>query len=355
MNPAASSLAGGAEGVVPEAPPLAPQPVPGLPPVPIAKLALSVVVPFYNEEANIVPWYQALTVVLTELALPYEIVAVDDGSRDGTFARLRELHLADRRLKVLRFRRNFGQTAALSAGFDHVSGEVVVTMDGDLQNHPEDIPRLLAKIDEGYDIVSGWRVKRQDAQLTRVWPSRIANALVSLVTGVHLHDYGCSLKAYRSEVAKGIRLYGDLHRFIPAVASYMGTAVAEIPVEHSPRRAGKSNYGLWRTVRVLLDLVAVRFFLSFLTKPIQIFGFLGLISGGLGTLLGLYLAYLKIFLGESIGSRPLLFLAGLLILVGVQFIVLGLLGEVLTRVYYEVQGKRTYVIRERLGLVSDET
>ena len=315
---------------------------------------LSVVVPFYNEEANVLPWYGSLTKVLAESGLSCEVIAVDDGSTDGTFARLRQLHLVDPRLRVIRFRRNFGQTAALSAGFDHAKGDVIVTMDGDLQNHAEDIPRLLQKLDEGYDIVSGWRVKRQDARLTRILPSKIANALISRVTNVRLHDYGCSLKAYRREVVKGIRLYGDLHRFVPAVASYMGTAVAEIPVEHSPRRAGKSKYGIWRTTRVVLDLVAVRFLLSFLTRPIQIFGLLGLICGGIGGLLGLYLGYVKVFLGQSIGDRPLLMLAGLLILVGVQFIVLGLIGEVLTRVYYEAQGKRTYVIREYLGIPSNE-
>lgn len=319
-----------------------------------ARVDLSVVVPFYNEEANVLPWYEALAKVLAELGRSYEIIAVDDGSADATFARLREIHLVDPRLRVIRFRRNFGQTAALSAGFDHANGDVIVTMDGDLQNHAEDIPRLLQKIDEGYDVVSGWRVKRQDAKISRVVPSRIANYLISGVTGVKLHDYGCSLKAYRGDVVKGIRLYGELHRFIPAVVSWMGTRTAEIPVEHSPRRAGKSKYGIWRTTRVVLDLVAVRFLLSFLAKPIQIFGLLGLVCGGLGGLLGLYLAYVKFFLGESIGSRPLLFLAGLLILVGVQFVVLGLLGEMITRVYYEVQGKRTYVIRERLGISSSE-
>ena len=319
-----------------------------------ARVDLSVVVPFYNEEANVLPWYEALAKVLGALGRSYEIIAVDDGSADATFARLREIHLVDPRLRVIRFRRNFGQTAALSAGFDHANGDVIVTMDGDLQNHAEDIPRLLQKIDEGYDVVSGWRVKRQDAKISRVVPSRIANYLISGVTGVKLHDYGCSLKAYRGDVVKGIRLYGELHRFIPAVVSWMGTRTAEIPVEHSPRRAGKSKYGIWRTTRVVLDLVAVRFLLSFLAKPIQIFGLLGLVCGGLGGLLGLYLAYVKFFLGESIGSRPLLFLAGLLILVGVQFVVLGLLGEMITRVYYEVQGKRTYVIRERLGISYSE-
>jgi glycosyltransferase involved in cell wall biosynthesis len=352
VNPVVSSATGGREELVVAAP--GPEPAVGLAVDGAAKPVISIVVPFYNEEANVVAWHKALSAVLGAMALPYEIIAIDDGSRDTTFARLRELHLADPHLKVVRFRRNFGQTAALSAGFDHAVGDVIVTMDGDLQNHPEDIPRLLSKLDEGYDIVSGWRVKRQDAKLTRILPSRIANALISSVTGVRLHDYGCSLKAYRSEVVKGIRLYGDLHRFIPAVASYMGTAVAELPVEHSPRRAGKSKYGLWRTVRVLLDLVAVRFLLSFLTKPIQVFGLLGLICGGLGALLALYLGYLKVFLGESIGDRPLLMLAGLLIIIGVQFVVLGLLGEVLTRVYYEVQGKHTYVVREMLGLTNEE-
>jgi len=310
---------------------------------------LSVVAPLYNEEANVLQWYTTLIEALEPLRLPFEVIAVDDGSTDGTFAELRALHLSDRRLHVIRFRRNFGQTAALSAGFDHARGDVIVTMDADLQNHAEDIPRLLKKLDEGYDIVSGWRVKRQDAPLSRVLPSRIANFVISTVTGVKLHDYGCSLKAYRSDVAKGIRLYGELHRFIPAIASWMGTEIAEIPVEHSPRRGGKSKYGIRRTPRVMLDLVTVRFLLTFLTKPMQVFGLLGLTCGGAGGLLGLYLAYLKLILGEDIGGRPLLLLCVLLVIVGVQFVVLGLIGEIITRVYYEVQGKPIYVIRERLG------
>ena len=313
-----------------------------------APVDVSVVVPFYNEAENVDAWYAAVTQAMDRTGLSYEMVAVDDGSRDETFARLRDLHLGDPRLRVIRFRRNFGQTAALSAGFDHARGKVIVTMDGDLQNHPEDIPRLLAKIEEGHDIVSGWRIKRQDPALSRKLPSRIANFVISEVTGVKLHDYGCSLKAYRSEVAKGIRLYGEMHRFIPAIASWMGTDVVEIPVAHSPRRFGKSKYGISRTTRVILDLLAVRFLLSFLTKPIQVFGLLGLLCGGLGAAIGAYLAFIKLFFNESIGDRPLLLLAVLLILVGVQLVVLGLMGEVLTRVYYEVQGKPTYVVKEVL-------
>ncbi|MHB1414826.1 MAG: glycosyltransferase family 2 protein [Chloroflexota bacterium] len=314
---------------------------------------ISVVAPFYNEEDNVLSWYVAVKDVLEGLGLRYEILAVDDGSTDGTYSLLREIHSSDPRLKVIRFRRNFGQTAAMSAGFDYAEGDVVVTIDADLQNHPEDIPRLLAKIDEGYDVVSGWRVKRKDPSLSRKLPSRIANYVISEVTGVKLHDYGCSLKAYRREVIKGIHLYGEMHRFIPAIASWMGIQVAEIPVEHSPRRFGKSKYGISRTTRVILDLVAVRFLLSFLTRPIQIFGLLGLLCGGVGVVLGLYLTFVKFVQNEPISGRPLLLLVVLLVLVGVQLLALGLLGEVLTRIYYEGQRKPTYVVKEFLSDVDD--
>lgn len=309
---------------------------------------LSIVIPLYNEEENIRPLYTQLKAALDPPNLSYELIIVDDGSTDSSFAILKELHSADRRLKVIRFRRNFGQTAAFSAGFDLARGEVVITMDADLQNDPADIPRLLAKIEEGYDIVSGWRVNRRDPFLTRRLPSIIANRLISETTNIRLHDYGCSLKAYRKEIVKNIRLYGELHRFIPAVASWMGVQVAEVPVNHRPRRYGRSKYGLSRTIKVFLDLITVRFLLSYSTRPIHIFGALGLFFSAIGIILGLHLTWVKFVLGQNIGNRPLLMLAVLLVVLGVQMITMGLLGELVVRTYHEAQGKRIYVIREIL-------
>jgi glycosyltransferase involved in cell wall biosynthesis len=274
---------------------------------------------------------------------------VDDGSSDRSLAILKELHAQDKHLKVIRFRRNFGQTAAFAAGFDHSEGKVVLTIDADLQNDPADVPALLEKVAEGYDVVSGWRMDRQDPFLSRRLPSMIANWLISQVTGVHLHDYGCSLKAYRREVVKGVQLYGELHRFIPALSSWMGVSVTEVPVRHHPRRFGQSKYGISRTSRVILDLITVRFLLSYSTRPIQIFGGLGLVSLTVGVLLGLYLTFVKLILGQDIGSRPLLLLAVLLMLVGVQFVGMGLLGELVVRTYYESQGKPIYAVREVLA------
>ena len=310
---------------------------------------LSVVIPLYNEEENVKPLYEQLKATLEEIGREYEIVVVDDGSTDRSFDILKELHQRDKRLKVIRFRRNFGQTAAFAAGFDYSQGEVVVTMDADLQNDPADIPLLLERIEEGYDVVSGWRVKRKDPFLTRRLPSMIANWLISHVTGVHLHDYGCSLKAYRREVVKNVQLYGELHRFIPALASWMGISVAEVPVRHHPRRFGRSKYGLSRTARVLLDLITVRFLLSYSTRPIHIFGGLGLAGFALGMALGAYLSFVKFVLGQSIGGRPLLLLAVLLMVVGVQLISMGLLGELVVRTYYETLNKPIYAVREILG------
>lgn len=310
---------------------------------------LSIVIPLYNEEENVKPLYEQLKATLDEIGREYEIIVVDDGSTDRSFAILKGLHEGDERLKVIRFRRNFGQTAAFAAGFDHSQGEVVITMDADLQNDPADIPLLLEKIEEGYDVVSGWRVKRKDPFLTRRLPSMVANWLISHVTGVHLHDYGCSLKAYRREVVKNVQLYGELHRFIPALASWMGISVAEVPVRHHPRRFGRSKYGLSRTARVLLDLITVRFLLSYSTRPIHIFGGLGLVGFALGMALGAYLSFVKFVLGQSIGGRPLLLLAVLLMVVGVQLISMGLLGELVVRTYYETLNKPIYAVREILG------
>lgn len=311
-------------------------------------LDLSVVIPLYNEEENVEPLHAQLTEALEPLGLRYEIIVVDDGSHDNSFALLKKLHAQDDRLKVIRFRRNFGQTAAFAAGFDLARGEVVITMDADLQNDPADISLLLDKVEEGYDVVSGWRIKRKDPFLNRRLPSIIANRIISQTTGVHLHDYGCSLKAYRKEVVKNINLYGELHRFIPAIASWMGVSVAEVPVNHRPRRFGKSKYGLSRTTKVFLDMITVRFLLSYSTRPIHIFGSLGLAFSAVGGILSLYLAAVKLILGENIGSRPLLMLAILLVVVGVQMITMGLLGELVVRTYHESQGKSIYVIREIL-------
>jgi len=314
---------------------------------------LSIVIPIFNEEGNIEPLYAQLKETLGRLDLSYEIIFVDDGSTDRSFAILRDLHTRDRHIKVIRFRRNFGQTAAFAAGFDHCQGALVITMDADLQNDPADIPLLLAKIDEGFDVVSGWRVNRQDPFLARRLPSMIANWLISRVTGVHLHDYGCSLKAYRSDVIKEVHLYGELHRFIPALSSWMGVTVTEIPVRHHARHFGESKYGISRTVRVVLDLITVRFLLSYSTRPIQIFGGLGLLSFALGIGFGGYLSFIKLALGQDIGNRPLLLLAILLIVLGVQLITMGLLGELVVRTYYEAQGKRIYAVRDVLAWEED--
>lgn len=306
---------------------------------------LSLVIPLYNEQENVRPLYQAVREALEKTGEDYEVIAVDDGSTDQTLAILEEVQRKDPRWTILAFRRNFGQTAALSAGFDHASGRVIVTLDADLQNDPEDIPKLLELIQE-HDVVSGWRAERKDPLLTRKLPSWMANRLISWITGIKLHDYGCTLKAYRKEVIDNLKLYGELHRFIPAIASWMGTSIAEVKVRHHPRRSGRSKYGLGRTVRVLLDLITVKFFLSFATKPIQVFGLLGVAMGGGGVLISLYLATLKFLLGQDIGRRPLLLLGILLIILGVQFVAMGLLGEMLGRIYHEALGKPTYVLKK---------
>ena len=312
------------------------------------QLELSVVIPIYNEQDNIEQLYRDLKQVLEGLAKSYEIVAVDDGSTDSSFEVLRELHRGDDLLKVVRLRRNFGQAAAFAAGFDRAVGEIIVSMDADLQFDPADISKLLDKISEGYDIVSGWRSDRQETYLTRRLPSMAANWLISRITGVELHDYGCSLKAYRSEVIRNVRLYGELHRFIPALASSIGVHLAEVPVSHYPRRHGKSKYDLSRTLTVILDLLTVKFLLSYATRPMHVFGLLGMLSFAVGTVIAAYLSFIRLFLGSPIANRPLLFLAILLIFVGVQLVTMGLLGELTIRTYHEAQGKKIYVIREML-------
>jgi glycosyltransferase involved in cell wall biosynthesis len=312
------------------------------------QLELSVVIPIYNEQENIERLYRELKQVLDRLGKSYEILAVDDGSTDGSFEVLRELHRGDDSLKVVRLRRNFGQAAAFAAGFDSAVGEIIVSMDADLQFDPADIGKLLDKISEGYDIVSGWRTDRQETFLTRRLPSMAANWLISRITGVELHDYGCSLKAYRSEVIRNVRLYGELHRFIPALASSIGVHLAEVPVSHHPRRHGKSKYDLSRTLTVILDLLTVKFLLSYATRPMQVFGLLGMLSFAVGTVIAAYLSFIRLFLGSPIANRPLLLLAMLLIFVGVQLVTMGLLGELTIRTYHEAQGKKIYVIREML-------
>ncbi len=305
---------------------------------------LSIVIPFFNEEESVRPLHAQIVEALSGLGRPYEVIAVDDGSTDRTPATLEAIVKDDSRWKVVVLRRNFGQTAAMSAGFDHATGDVIVTLDGDLQNDPADIPRLLELIDN-YDVVSGWRADRKDPFLSRRLPSILANWLISATTGVKLHDYGCTLKAYRRVVVENLRLYGELHRFIPAIASWMGIAIAEIKTTHHPRQFGRSKYSIVRTVRVLLDLIAVKFLLRFSTSPIHIFGGLGLTVGATGGGLLLYLAGLKLLMDQSIGGRPLLLLAILLLILGVQLVGMGLLGEMVVRVYHETQRKPIYMVQ----------
>jgi glycosyltransferase involved in cell wall biosynthesis len=307
---------------------------------------LSLVVPVYNEEENIQYLYDQLTEVLEPLGLDYEIICADDGSTDRSFELLEALAAKDPRLKVIQFRRNFGQTAGFAAGFAYATGDIVVTIDADLQNDPAGIPALLDKMAEGYDLVSGWRKDRQDALVSRKLPSKIANWLISQTTGVQVHDRGCSLRAHRLELVKQMNLYGELHRFIPDIAAWIGARMTEIPVNHRARRFGTSKYGISRTLRVILDLIAVRFLQSYSTRPIQIFGRWGLGCAGLGFLAALWLTVQKVFLGQDIGSRPLLILSVLLMVMGVQLVSMGLLGELTIRTYYEAQNKPIYRVRQ---------
>jgi glycosyltransferase involved in cell wall biosynthesis len=308
---------------------------------------VSIVVPLYNEVENLDDLHGQLTAALGRTGRSFELVLVDDGSTDGTREKLLALEAADPRVRPVLLRRNFGQTAAFSAGFDRSRGDVVVTSDGDLQNDPADIPGLLSRLEEDdLDMVCGWRRQRRDPLSKRV-PSFFANRIISWATGVRLHDYGCSLKAMRGEVARGIRLYGEMHRFIPAVASWMGVRLAEIPVNHRPRTRGRSKYGLGRTARVLLDLFTVKFLHSYGTRPAHLFGLAGLTLGGVGTVTLAYLAVLKVFFGEALADRPLLLLGALLFLTGVILVSFGLMGELLVRTWHESQGKPIYVVQER--------
>lgn len=307
---------------------------------------ISAVVPVYNEVESLPHLIEAIASALNAAELSYELICVDDGSTDGSTQLLKQLALTHPNLRAVLLRRNYGQTAAMAAGFKHSRGRVIVTLDGDLQNDPADIPLLLAKLEEGYDLVSGWRKNRQDAAVTRLLPSKIANWLIGKITGVKVRDYGCSLKAYRSELVADMNLYGELHRFLPALAFIEGARITEVPVRHHARRHGSSKYGLGRTFRVLLDLFTIFFMKKFLTRPMHVFGLLGIISMTVGTVLGLYLTFLKLGLGQSIGDRPLLILVVILLLTGVQLFCFGLLGELLMRTYHESQGRPIYRVRE---------
>ena len=309
-------------------------------------LDLSVVVPIFNEVDSLLPLIDAIAQVLRENKLNYEIICIDDGSQDGSTEKLCQLASQRADLKAVILRRNYGQTPAMAAGFHHARGSAIVTLDGDLQNDPADIPLLLAKLEEGYDLVSGWRKNRQDDALTRLLPSKIANWTIGQITGVRVHDYGCSLKAYRAELVADMNLYGELHRFLPALAAIEGARITEMPVRHHPRRHGKSKYGLGRTFRVLMDLLTVFFLKKFVSRPMHVFGLLGLVAMFLGVILGIYLSILKLGLGQSIGHRPLLFLAMLLLLSGVQLFSFGLLAELVMRTYYESQQRPIYRIRK---------
>jgi len=311
---------------------------------------LSVVIPAYNEEENVPILYEKLKRVLDGLGQDYEIIFVDDGSTDGTYQRLKQLAEKDSRLKIIRFKRNYGQTAAMSAGFEHAKGDVIITLDADLQNDPEDIPILLEKLKEGYHVVSGWRKDRKDPFLSRRLPSMIANWLISKITGVHLHDYGCTLKAYRAEVVKDLELFGDMHRFLPALTKRRGAKITEVVVRHHPRMFGRSKYGIGRTVRVLLDIMLVKFLNEYINKPLYMFGSVGFLLLGLGLFSLFYLIFIKLFFEEPIGRRPLLILSVLLILAGIQLISTGLLAELLVRIYYRTKDTKPYIIQEKINL-----
>ncbi len=312
-------------------------------------MEISIVIPLFNEEENIEPLIREINNVLLPMGKTYEIIAVDDGSKDGSFEMLRRLyHQQQQTLKVVRLKRNFGQTAALAAGLAHADGEVIVLMDGDGQNDPADIPILLHAIDQGNDLVAGWRYERKDPFFRRRLPSMVANWLISWTTQVKLHDYGCTFKAMRRELAKNLRLYGEMHRFIPAIAYERGARIVELKVNHRPRLRGASKYGITRTLRVVLDLLTVKFLSSYSTRPAHVFGPIGLCSGLVGIALALYLTVQKFLYDLDIGNRPLLLLAILLIFIGIQFITMGLLGEMLARTYHESQARPVYVVGEIL-------
>jgi len=326
------------------------------------KKDLSLVIPTYNEEENLRPLAEEIRTALSDTGLDYEVLFIDDGSKDRSFAILQELAAEDEHIVAIRFRRNYGQTAAFAAGFDHARGRVIVTLDADRQNDPADIPRLLAELDKGYDVVNGWRENRQD-DLIRRFPSRVANWLIAETSGVHLKDRGCSLRAFRAEVVRDLHLYGELHRFIPELVNFAGFTMSEVPVNHRPRVAGASKYGLSRTFRVILDLFTIHFLRKYGDRPMQLFGRWGIILFALGALIGGYLTALKLWAGitggmagftaMTIGDRPLLLLAVLLVIIGVQFIVMGLIAELTVRTYYETQNLRVYRVKEIVGESGD--
>lgn len=313
---------------------------------------ISIIIPIYNEEKNIPILCAELFAVLDEIKIPFEVIAIDDGSQDGSFACLQSQADLRPEMKVIRFRRNFGQTAAMMAGIDHVSGDVIISMDADLQNDPRDIPRLLEKLNEGFDVVSGWRRTRKDDAIRRNFVSRVANGVISLISGISLHDYGCTLKAYRRDVVKDIRLYGEMHRFIPIYASWMGGRIVEIEVKHHPRRHGRSNYGLERIVKVVLDLIVVKFLERHFVKPIYVFGGFGIFSLIVSIVSFVIMLYIKAFHDISMIMTPLPLVVTMTFLVGVMSILMGLLAEMLVRTYFDAQNRSSYVIRTMVNLTS---
>ncbi len=315
---------------------------------------LSVIIPIYNEAGNIAPLCAELMPVLRRTGRSFEVIAINDGSSDESRTHLKAIAATTPELKIVEFRRNYGQTAALMAGIDHASGRIVVSLDADLQNDPADIPVLLQKIDEGYDVVSGWRVARQDAAIRRNLISRVANRVISRISGVRLNDYGCTLKAYRADAVHGFRLYGEMHRFIPIYASWMGARVVEVPVHHRPRHSGASNYGLERVAKVVLDLVVVKFLERYFVKPIYVFGGFGLVSLALSGACFFYLLYLKFVDGLSMILTPLPLLSAMTFLVGILSILMGLLAEMVSRTYFESQSRTAYQVRERINFPADD-
>jgi glycosyltransferase involved in cell wall biosynthesis len=309
-------------------------------------MELSVVAPVFNEEENLFPLHRQLTLTLSRLGKSFEMIFINDGSSDGSYAALCRLAEEDPKVKVINFRRNFGQTAAISAGFDHARGAVIIVMDADLQNDPADIPLLLNKLAEGYDVASGWRKDRRDKEFGRIFTSRLANWLIGLFTGVKLHDSGCSLKAYRAEIVRGTHLYGEMHRFIPALTSLMGARICEVPVTHHPRKFGKSKYGFNRILKVLLDLITVKFLSSFATKPLYMFGGVGVTLLALSILAGLETIWERVTYGTYVHNNPFILIAVFLGTLGVNFVLLGLLAELTVRTYHESQGKPIYHIRD---------
>lgn len=316
---------------------------------------ISLVIPIYNEEENIPLLYAEIKEVLDTTDYQYEMIFIDDGSSDTSVEVLEKISIEDEKVVLVQLRRNFGQTAAMSAGFDHACGDIIITMDGDLQNDPHDIPDMVDKLNSGYDVVTGWRHDRKDPFISRKLPSMMANKLISWVTGVGLHDYGCTLKAFRREVTENIHLYGEMHRFIPAIASGMGISFTEVKVNHRPRRFGTSKYGISRTIRVVLDLLTVKFLLSYATRPLHVFGTVGVLSAGVGFLIAFIMTLQRFFAGIALSDRPLLLFAVLLMFMGVQFITMGLLAELAVRTYHESQHKPIYYVRKIVGRENSET